>query len=74
MHLGIGIDESTALIVHPNGRWSIAGASVALVYDARRATVTPAGSKTLGATGLTLPVLPAGSSFDPKTGKATLPK
>ena len=71
-HLGVGIDESTALVVEPSGRWRVAGASVAVVYDARRAAITPAGA-TLGATGLLMHVLPAGSRFDPQTGAATLP-
>ncbi len=72
-HLGIGIDESTALIVEPSGRWRINGASVATIYDARTAKITPA-TATLGASGLTMHVLPAGSTFDPKTGIATLPR
>jgi cyanophycinase len=71
-YLGVGIDESTALIVEPGGRWRIAGASVAVVYDARRARITPAGT-TLGAAGVTMHVLPAGARFDPQSGTATLP-
>jgi cyanophycinase len=71
-HLGVGIDESTALVVEPDGRWRVAGASAATVYDGRRAAVTSPGT-TLGATGVTMHVLPAGSRFDPKTGEATLP-
>ena len=71
-HLGIGIDESTALIVEPSGQWRIAGASVAVIYDARRSAITAPGA-TLGATGMTVHVLPAGGRFDPKTGVATLP-
>jgi cyanophycinase len=72
VHLGVGIDESTALVVEPDGRWRVAGESVALVYDARRAAVTPAG-RTLGSSGVVLHVLPAGSRFDPVSGAATLP-
>jgi cyanophycinase len=70
--LAVGIDESTALIVEPGGRWRIAGASVAVVYDARRATTTTAGTA-LGGANLVMHVLPAGSRFDPRTGQATLP-
>jgi len=72
-HLGVGIDESTALIVEPDGRWRVVGESAAVVYDARRAAITPAGV-TLGASGLVMHVLPAGSRYDPRTGVATLPK
>jgi cyanophycinase len=71
-HLAVGIDESTALIVEPEGRWRVAGESVAVIYDARHATVTAPG-ETLGATGVVTHVLPAGSHFDPRSGTATLP-
>lgn len=71
-HLGVGIDESTALIVEPDGNWRIAGESVAVVYDARHATITKSGA-TLGETGMTVHVLPSGSRFDPRSGVASLP-
>jgi cyanophycinase len=70
-HLGVGIDESTALVVHPDGRWTVEGASVAVIYDARAGRRTASG--TLGATDVRMHVLPAGSTFDPATGRATLP-
>src|SRR4051812_6715617 len=57
-HLGVGIDESTAMIVEPDGRWRIAGASVAVIYDARRSAITPAGTA-LGASNMSMHVLPA---------------
>jgi len=72
-HLGVGIDESTALIIPPTGPWKITGASAAVIYDARSAAITPSSSHVLGATGMRMHVLPAGSTFDVKTGKATLP-
>ena len=71
--LGVGIDESTALLVQPDGKWSVLGASAVVIYDARNAAITPGGAETLGATGISMHVLPAGSSFDPLTGKASLP-
>lgn len=71
-HLGVGIDESTALIVAPDGRWTVVGESVALVYDGRRASVSAPPSP-LGAADIRFHVLPAGSTFDPATGKARLP-
>jgi cyanophycinase len=71
--VGVGIDESTALVVSPGRPWEVIGASQAVVYDARRATLTPAGG-TLGATDIQVHVLPTGSRFDLATGKATLPK
>jgi cyanophycinase len=72
LHLGVGIDESTALIVSPDGRWRVMGESVAVIYDARHAAITPTG-RTLGATGIAMHVLPEGGTFDPRTGTAKLP-
>ena len=72
MHLGVGIDESTVLVVAPDGRWRVDGESVAVVYDARQASVTQPGA-TLGASGVVVHVLPAGSRYDPQTGVATFP-
>ena len=63
--IGVGVDESTALIVEPNGRWSVMGASVAVVYDARKAVITPVGAPILGASGIAMHVLAPGMSFQP---------
>ncbi len=71
--IGIGIDEGTALEVGPDGLWRIRGASAAVVYDARDATLTSVSAPVLGATGIHMHLLPAGSTFDPRTGRATLP-
>ena len=71
--VGIGIDEGTALEVGPVGPWKIIGASAAMVFDARHATVTPGTAPLLGADGIQLKVLPSGSSYDLASGKATLP-
>lgn len=73
VRLGAGIDESTALIVGPDGRWRVGGASTVVIYDARAATAGPASSP-LGGSGIVTHVLPAGSRFDPATGRATLPQ
>ena len=71
--VGIGIDESTALEVPPSGPWRILGDSAAVVYDARAARITSPSRATLGATGVRLAVLPAGSAYDLETGTAALP-
>ena len=71
--VGIGIDESTALEVGPAGPWRVLGESAAVVYDARQAKITPASAPILGTTGVKLSVVPAGGSYDLKTGIATLP-
>lgn len=72
--LGVGIDESTALEVGPDGAWRVLGESVAVIYDARKAAVTRAGAPSLGAAEVRVDVLPSGSVYDPKTGRATLPR
>ena len=71
--IGVGIDESTALVIDSHDQWSVIGASVAVIYDARRAAITPLSAHVLGTAGLVLSVLPAGSSYDPASGRATLP-
>jgi cyanophycinase len=71
--IGVGIDESTALDVGPDGVWRVLGASVAVVFDAREGRITAPSAKVLGAEGLRLHVLPAGSRYDPRTGRAQLP-
>jgi cyanophycinase len=71
--LGIGIDEGTALVVGPEGAWRVIGRSAALIYDARQARVTDGGAPVLGATDVRLHLVPAGGSFDPRSGRATLP-
>lgn len=37
--LGVGIDESTALMIGPDGIWRVMGASVVVIHDARGASV-----------------------------------
>jgi cyanophycinase len=71
--LGVGIDESTALEVAPDGRWTVRGASAVFVYDARDARVTPASAPVLGASAIRTHLLVPGTVCDPATGRATLP-
>jgi len=70
--VAVGIDESTALIVEPGKPWSIIGESAAVIYDARQAAVTPSTAPILGAADVRMHVLPAGSTFEPSTGKVEL--
>lgn len=71
--LGVGIDEGTAVRVDPDGTWTVLGRSAAIVIDARDARVTGPTAPRLGASGIHVSVLPAGSTYDPRTGRATLP-
>jgi cyanophycinase len=71
--IGVGIDESTALIVDPDGRWEVIGASQVVVYDARKAQV-PRGAGIPGASGVVVHILPPGARWSPASGTApTLP-
>jgi cyanophycinase len=45
---------------------------VAVVFDARKARITPARAARLGAAEVRLHVLPAGATFDPASGAAVL--
>jgi cyanophycinase len=71
--IGIGVDEGTAVLVHPTGIWEVLGRSAAVVYDARRARITQPERGALGATEVRLHLLPAGATFDPRSGLASLP-
>jgi cyanophycinase len=71
--LGLGIDESTAVEVGPDGVWRVLGDGAAVVYDARDARVTAAGAYRLGASDVRLHVLTAGAAFDPASRRMSPP-
>lgn len=71
--IGVGIDEGTALVVEPSGWWTVIGESAAVIYDARQGAVTPSSSAVLGARDVRVHVLPPGSRFNPRSGRAELP-
>ena len=71
--LGAGIDESTAILVRPDGKWEVLGESQVFVVDARKTIITKASSKKLGAHGLRLHLLLPGDVFDPVAGRAEGP-
>jgi cyanophycinase len=70
--IGVGIDESTALVVEPNGWWSVIGESAVIIFDARAGQVTAPGSRVLGGRDLRTHVLPPGSRFEPRSGRVEL--
>ena len=70
--IGVGIDESTALEVDPDGLWRVLGESAVVVYDARKAHITSDGQSVLGATEMRVHLLPSGSTFNPQNGQATI--
>jgi cyanophycinase len=67
--LGVGIDEETALIVRPDGKWEVLGNGHIKIYDARRAYIVNEDNDMVGASGIRMHVLPRGSQFDPKLGR-----
>lgn len=69
--LGVGIDESTAVEVSPDGWCTVRGESVVVLYDARRARISGLGSP-LGAADIVMHVLTAGSRFLPETREVHL--
>lgn len=71
--VGAGIDEATAILVRPDGKWEVLGESQVFVVDARKATVSRAASKRLGGHGLALHLLLPGDIFDPVTGRTEEP-
>lgn len=71
--IGAGIDESTAIEVGPDGRWTVRGAGAVVIYDARRSRITSTGAPVLGAVEVRMQLLPPGSVYDPRSGTARLP-
>lgn len=72
--LGLGIDEGTAVEVEPDGTWRVLGRSSVLVIDARQAQMSGSDAEILSATGVLLHLLPSGGVFDPRVGRAELPR
>ena len=67
-HLGVGLDEGTAIWVRPDGTLQVLGESGVLVFDAKGATVArqpkSTGQDLLGVRGLTLHLLLPGDTYD----------
>jgi cyanophycinase len=67
-----GIDESTALVVHPDGIMEVLGERSVVVYDARGAKdlrLDPRGNQ--GVTGIVQHILLSGDRYDPERGTVT---
>lgn len=64
--LGIGIDESTAVIVNPDGTFDVTGERSVLVYDFHEAKVTISPSREISAYNAQLHILKQGDRFDLK--------
>lgn len=66
--LGIGIDESTAIIVNPDGIFEVVGDQNVIVYDAGRAEIAVLKSGSLSAFNIRMHVLKSGDEFDLTAG------
>jgi cyanophycinase len=71
--IGVGIDENTALEVRPDGTWRVLGESAVVIYDARKAKVTPDSRPVLGVTEMRMHIVPTGGAYDPTTGRVLNP-
>jgi cyanophycinase len=62
--LGVGIDESTAIIVRPGGIFDVIGEKNVVIYDASKAEIKILPSQAIGFTGMKMDVLLPGDRFD----------
>ena len=67
--LGVGIDESTAIIVRPGGVFDVIGEKNVVIYDGSKAKVRIVPSKMIGFQGMIMHVLLPGDGFDIKARK-----
>lgn len=66
--VGVGIDEATAIIVHPGGFFDVTGAGNVVVYDATHAADIRTDTRgNLAARGLIMHLLAAGDGYDLNT-------
>lgn len=73
--LGIGIDESTAIFVHPDDTFEVIGKNQVVIYDASEAKTGNNGDlDRLSAAGIKMHILTEGYKFDLKEKKVTSPK
>ncbi len=71
--VGVGIEESTAVLVRPDGKYEVIGEGQVIVYDARRAKTAKSPDGHLGGHGLTMHVLLPGDVYDLAAGRVVEP-
>lgn len=71
--VGVGIEESTAVLVRPDGKYEVLGEGQVVVYDARRAKTFRSPDGHLGGHGLTVHVLLPGDVYDLAAGRVEEP-
>ena len=68
--VGIGIDESTAIVVHPDKSFDVVGDATVIVYDATQADhITTDKNNNLAGANLRMHILKSGDRFDWKSKK-----
>jgi cyanophycinase len=67
--VGVGIEESTAVLIRPDGRYEVLGENQVIIYDARRAKTFKSPTNRLGAYGMTMHVLLPGDVYNLAAGK-----
>ncbi len=63
VQVGLGIDESTAVLIRPDGAYEVLGDNQVIVYDARRAGAFQSETGRLGGHGIAVHVLLQGDVF-----------
>ncbi len=71
--VGVGIEESTAVLVRPDGKYEVLGEGPVIVYDARRAKTFRSPDGRLGGHDVTMHVLLAGDVYDLASGRVEEP-
>ena len=72
--LGVGIDEETALLVHPDGLWEVLGNNYVKIFDAYRALIIDDDGPMAKASDIRMHVLPEGSFFNSRSRKVSFPE
>ena len=71
--VGVGIEESTAVLVRPDGKYEVLGEGQVIIYDARGAKTAKSPDGHLGGHGLTMHVLLPGDVYDLASGRVEEP-
>ena len=71
--VGVGIEESTAVLVRPGGKYEVLGEGQVIIYDARHAKTVKSPDGHLGGHGLTMQVLLPGDVYDIASGRVEEP-
>ncbi len=71
--LGIGIDESTAVLVKPDQTFEVIGQGSVIIYDASRAKVRIHPSRLISSLNMRMHILNAGDRFNLKTKGCRIP-